>query len=364
MSSYKDEKTNTWYCQFYYTDWTGARKHTSKHGFARKKDSEQYEKDFKDRFKQRKASMAALLEEYDKHLDNRVKLGNLKEDTANLKRGRIMQHIEPFFKDVKDVSTLTAAHINNWLAGDIQSLGIGTARNIRSDLNQILNYAMRNGYIETNPLSVAEPLKNESRSNKNTKVWSVEQYNVFYNSLPSLPYKAFFDVLFWAGLRIGEAAALTSQDIHPYYITVRRTFKDDKYGGHFNTPKTDDSIRDVQIPHFLYYWLKHYIEHLYIEPNERIFPMRPAQMRFYMHYYIPKLGLPPATPHTLRHSYASLLLHLTKDLAVVASQIGHSDIRTTSSTYAHMLPDKDRSAVDALEAAMFPPETIDLETEK
>ena len=45
MPAYKDQKRGTWYCQFYYVDWTGKRK-KKKRGFARKKDAEAYEEEF------------------------------------------------------------------------------------------------------------------------------------------------------------------------------------------------------------------------------------------------------------------------------------------------------------------------------
>ena len=46
MPAYKDKDRGTWYASFYYTDWQGARKLKKKRGFARKKDAEQYEREF------------------------------------------------------------------------------------------------------------------------------------------------------------------------------------------------------------------------------------------------------------------------------------------------------------------------------
>ena len=46
MPAYKDKKRGTWYANFYYTDWTGERKHKCKRGFKREKDAKQYEQDF------------------------------------------------------------------------------------------------------------------------------------------------------------------------------------------------------------------------------------------------------------------------------------------------------------------------------
>ena len=33
MPAYKDEKRNSWYCQFYYEDWQGNKKKKQKRGF-------------------------------------------------------------------------------------------------------------------------------------------------------------------------------------------------------------------------------------------------------------------------------------------------------------------------------------------
>ena len=41
MSVYKDTKRNTWYCQFYYTDWKGDRKQKRKRGFLKKRESQE-----------------------------------------------------------------------------------------------------------------------------------------------------------------------------------------------------------------------------------------------------------------------------------------------------------------------------------
>ena len=38
MPTYKDEKTGTWYCKFYYTDYTGTRKQKLKRGLQAPKD--------------------------------------------------------------------------------------------------------------------------------------------------------------------------------------------------------------------------------------------------------------------------------------------------------------------------------------
>ena len=47
MPAYKDQKTNKWFCQFYYQDYTGERKRKLKRGFNLKKDALEWERLFK-----------------------------------------------------------------------------------------------------------------------------------------------------------------------------------------------------------------------------------------------------------------------------------------------------------------------------
>lgn len=47
MPAYKDDKQNSWYCQFYYEDWQGNKKKKKKRGFKTKKEAQEWENSFK-----------------------------------------------------------------------------------------------------------------------------------------------------------------------------------------------------------------------------------------------------------------------------------------------------------------------------
>ena len=49
MPSYYDEKQKTWYCKFYYVDWTGTKRQKKKRGFKLQRDAKEWERNFLER---------------------------------------------------------------------------------------------------------------------------------------------------------------------------------------------------------------------------------------------------------------------------------------------------------------------------
>ena len=62
-----------------------------------------------------------------------------------------------------------------------------------------------------------------------------------------------------------------------------------------------------------------------------------------------KAGLPRRNLHSLRHSFASLLIQNGESLAYVRDQLGHSSIQITVDTYGHLVPGGNRRAVNRLD---------------
>ena len=53
--------------------------------------------------------------------------------------------------------------------------------------------------------------------------------------------------------------------------------------------------------------------------------------------------------HTLRHTYASLLLQAGESMVYVRDQLGHSSIKVTVDIYGHLVPGGNKAAVDRLD---------------
>ena len=61
-------------------------------------------------------------------------------------------------------------------------------------------------------------------------------------------------------------------------------------------------------------------------------------------------SLPHFTPHSLRHTYASLLLIAGVDVYYVSRMLGHASIAETVDTYGRWLPANRKGTVDILDA--------------
>lgn len=79
MPTYKDEKTNTWYCKFYYTNWQGQKKQKLKRGFKLQRDAKEFERKFLEQFaKNPDISFESLYKKYKEYITPQIK-----ENTAS-----------------------------------------------------------------------------------------------------------------------------------------------------------------------------------------------------------------------------------------------------------------------------------------
>jgi integrase/recombinase XerC len=123
-------------------------------------------------------------------------------------------------------------------------------------------------------------------------------------------------MLYGLGLRIGELAALRPEDIRGTWVEVHGK------GG---------KVRHVPLPKGLKRWLDEYLS--VCTPRRYLFekgnaPMNDAQLRYMIQTMFRRCGI-KATPHQLRHSFATHLLNEGARIADVSELLGHSSMATT-----------------------------------
>jgi integrase len=154
-----------------------------------------------------------------------------------------------------------------------------------------------------------------------------------------------------SGLRIGEAQALGPRevDLSARQLAVERTLRRD---GTLGAPKTRHSRRRVDMSRQLCLALAPLLER-----RDRAFlfgtrhgPLRYEQARWAFGRVREAAGLRAGLSlHSLRHSYASMLLAAGVSPAFVQRQLGHASIALTLDLYGRHLPYRDLAAVDGLD---------------
>ena len=67
-----------------------------------------------------------------------------------------------------------------------------------------------------------------------------------------------------------------------------------------------------------------------------------------------KAGLFHSKFHITRHTFASILLAANVPIPYVSKMMGHSSIQMTVDIYGHLMPDRDKSAINILDQSGTP----------
>lgn len=349
MPAYKDKQRNTWYCSFYYTDWTGERKLKKKRGFKTKKEATAWEDEFL-RTLARSCDMtfASMAEIYMADMETR-----LRENTMQNKRFIIDNRVLPFFGKLR-LNEITPAHVRKWQSG-ILAEGVAPtyAKTINNQLSAILNYATKYYGLQSNPAKTAGSMGKAKASEM--RFWTVDEFNAFIPNVPKLPGRVGLSILFWTGLRIGELLALTRGDVNleAQTLSVNKSFQVIEGKEVITEPKTPRSKRVVAIPPKLCDEIKEYMDALYEpDPEDRLFPFTKSYFHHQMTDGCAAAGMEKIRLHDLRHSHASLLIHLGMPILLVSERLGHEDVQTTLRTYGHLYPSTTSDAISALDKLM------------
>jgi integrase len=288
---------------------------------------------------------------------------NVKPITYTVQERNVRLNILPHFGQYR-LKDITRADYQKWINELRGQYSEGTVRRIHSIFSTAMNDAVHEfNIMRENPIQKIKIPKDVDKSNK-VHYFTREQLDTFLMHVKpvknakyqhSMQYLAFFTLMARTGLRIGEALALTWDDIDlvKKTVTVNKTLvyplNSEPY---LSTPKSKTSGRTIRLDDPTVNLIrKHRInqkEVILMYENYKpangniVFHqqdgrwLRTNVVRDYFKEVCKRAGLPVLSPHALRHSHAVHLLEAGANIKYVSERLGHASVKVTADTYLHV----------------------------
>jgi len=293
------------------------------------------------------------------------------------------KHALPILGHLK-VRAISRPHVKQLLVEKMRSLARDSVRTLHAALHACLAEAVEDEIIAENPATLGRSLKSRSKAFRLTlttaerqervKAMTADQLRAFEQAAPTAASPRseaataawpMFYIMARTGLRLGEAAGLQwdDPDFNGRQIRVARAVSKD--GKRIETPKSgrsrlvdmSASVRDLLLRldaarkaealrqgvpvETLTAWVFH---------TRGGRPLDHSNVERAFKRVLKAAGLPlHLSPHSLRHTYASLLLQQGESPAYVQEQLGHTSINMTVDTYGKWLPRGNPAVVDRLD---------------
>lgn len=224
-------------------------------------------------------------------------------------------------------------------------------------LKQFFFYAEREGFILKNPCNnITIPNRGDKKSVKSEiEYFNENEIKQLKKAFKNHKFESLILTALGTGLRQGELLALKWENVNleEKYLEVKETVKkvyvfddngDKSLQTIYNTPKTLNSIRKVDLPNKLVTLLSDMEKGSEFVFNENGQPISAKTLFGNWKKVLDDNDIPYKKFHSLRHTYATMLLSRGVDLKTVQDLMGHSDI-TITQIYLHVLP---KTKIDAV----------------
>lgn len=361
---YKGEKRSSW--EFYFDIQKKPRKQYRKSGFKTRGEAVEAERKAIIKFKEGeslkncKVKFKEAASIYIAYVENRYR-----KETAEKYRGFVKNHLQIFHdKLIEDIAVFD---INNWINNQLDEKNPDRISEVLINdclkmCKALFNYLIDSEIFDKrNPF---EKVKKVEEPFKEMQILNIKQANkVLVKCLELFPDDDTYAILYLAlftGLRQGELFGLeiNKLDLKTGKAKVRQQYRK---GTLDKKLKTLHSYREVDLAPSVITVLENHLKRC------------PASQRF---VFVNQVGNPHSARnfterrldkifeklaeeknndvhrvkfHALRHTYVSLLLSQGVSVKYIQKQVGHSRINTTMDIYAHLVPEVNEHAVNALE---------------
>jgi integrase len=287
----------------------------------------------------------------------------------------VNKHVYPYFKSKKlTVSEITHSHLERYYTEKVESgLSPNTVKKHHALLRTILQFAVKEELINRNPADHAEKPKHKKYRGD---FYNQEEINRLFEEVKGNPIEVPIVLATYFGLRRSEVLGLRwkSVDFDRGKVYINHKAVKVKKDGKMAVLMTDDlktetSYRDFDLePQMLAYlktlkerqeancaefkggYIKEYLD--YICVNDIGDLLKPDYVSAKFRKTLAKKGLKKIRFHDLRHSSASLLLHLDRNMKEVQEWLGHSNYQTTANLYAHIDSSAKKDMANAVSRAL------------
>lgn len=288
---------------------------------------------------------------------------NVKPITYTVQERNVRLNILPRWGHLK-IKDITRNEYQEWINELRGHYSEGTVRRIHSIMNCAMSDAVHDfNIIRENPLQKIKIPKETEDKNK-VKWFSREQLDQFIAAArptknskyqESRQYEALFTLLARTGLRIGEALALTWDDIDmdKRTLSISKTLVYPLNSTpYISTPKSKTSNRIIKLDEPTIKIMKRHrinqkevvlrYENYKAPKDNVVFTqhdgrwLRTNVVREYFKVVCKRVGLPLLSPHALRHTHAVHLLEAGATIKYVSARLGHKSVKITADTYLHI----------------------------
>ena len=259
------------------------------------------------------------------------------------------------FRDM-ELRKIRPTHVESWVkAMTVRGLAAGTIKTRFVNVRSVFRAAIRDRVIASDPTEGVR-LPRQRKREASMTIPTPGEVKALLDAAGER-FVAFVAVCAFAGLRLGEAAALRFEDVDflRRQLHVRRQVQRagrgqveirlPKYGSERTVPLPDELLTILSA----HVELGHRGEWLFAGAEDD--PPHQNTVGYWWRKALRDAGLSGIRLHDLRHFYASGLIASGCDVVTVQRALGHAKPTTTLETYSHLWPsaeDRTRAAASAL----------------
>lgn len=300
----------------------------------------------------------------------------LKQSTFVSYEGYARKHYKPALGQVR-LSELVPQVLQQFYNYKVEVEGLSpkTIVNMNLCLHKCLDQAVKENLIVSNPASC---LNLPRLKRADIEILTRDEQAVLMRASYQHRYGVFVRLVLATGLRLGELLGLKWEDIdfRRNMLYVKRSLNRLPIPGlpaNYTGPKTEIVIQEPKTPNSarsiplhngimadLMQWKQiqdaerqasgdGYVDTGMIVTNPTGGYVEPRTFSDQYHKILELAGLRHFTFHALRHTFASRAMEQGMDFKTLSVLLGHSSVAFTMDTYAHVLDDKKREAMQCME---------------